>query len=800
MSETTRATAARDQGRGKDERRTSAASATASPSSARDARATAVPGRATVRRRGPAGADVLGGTEVESDVASAIQRRRGGGSKLPRDVAESMGSRFGHDFSDVRVHTGNEADTLSRAVQARAFTVGSDIFFSSGAYAPGSTSGQHTLAHELTHVVQQSGGGSGKASSAPLRRSAMTVGRADDGAEVEADRVADRVVKALRDPAAAQEGPVEVEHTHGPGCGHEATVRRIFLGLFGTTAVAEMKEGNLDQEDQGIPNEFLDLADTIQKFEGMHDDPTKSFDDQSSFMSPTQTSDAFGSLALIGGVKSTAGSLFGGGKAIKGLVEAEDSFDTNKHGVALEQNLLGLGGGVGGVAGAASGLAKNHGAKELPVVGEVMSFYNAGVKGKAAIEDSVASARLGMQKGKVKHLKDQMMPADVRIERFKEFYPAAAAYKAGKDAEDQALAAKDKKAAKEARKKIDAAKGSVKSGDVKRFVEAEKAYGKPVTDASPVAEIIGFLDAQPKDFGKGTAHREKFEGDLANRTQTGSGDYMDARSLGKVASFGQRRKGETAAVNSVEAVGNALDGAGTFTAAADMGATKISGKVLKGGAALYRGLKSGVKRARRVHKLAKAKNELGYGGKTDRGFGWGLKTFLGGNIEGSMDKAKDSMDPTYKNATGDKTKAKESANAGALTDVQRAKLLRLLTLQAQRRVDDLVRCLGSDNDKIAERAAKILHIIAETNLAGALAPIKDSDIAAFRQKAKDLRVKRDELLKAKDDLKTKKKPTAAEKKKVTDLEKEVTDLDTATKKIGGKIGDIVKEQLKGIGG
>jgi len=792
MSETTRATAARAQGHGKDEKRTSAARATASASSARDARVTAVPGRATVRRRGSAGADVLGGTEVESDVASAIQRRRGGGSKLPRDVAESMGSRFGHDFSDVRVHTGNEADTLSRAVQARAFTVGSDIFFSSGAYAPGSTSGQHTLAHELTHVVQQSGG-AGRTSTAPLQRSALTVGRADDGAEVEADRVADRVVKALRDPS-AQEGPIEVEHTHGPGCGHEATVRRIFLGLFGTTAVAEMKEGNLDQEDQGIPNEFMDLADTIQKFEGMHEGNGKSFDDQSSFMSPTETSDAFGSLALIGSVKSTAGSMLGGGKAIKGLVEAEDSFDTNKHGVALEQSLLGLGGGVGGIAGAASGLAKNHGAKELPVVGEVMSFYNAGVKGKAAIEDSVASARLGMQKGKVKHLKDQMMPADVRIERFKEFYPAVAAYKAGKKAEEKALAAGDKKAAKEARKAIDAAKGSVKSGDVKRFVEAETAFGKRVRDTSSERRILEFLDAQPKDFGKGTEHRKKYEGDLATKAQTGSGDYMDARSLGKVASFGQRRKGETAAVNSVEAVGNALDGAGTFTAAGDMGATKISGKVLKGGAALYRGLKSGVKRARRVHKLATAKNELGYGGKSDRGFGWGLKTFFGGNIEGSMDKAKASMDGDHSGG------AKVSANAGSLTDVQRAKLLRLLTLQAQRRVDDLVRCLGSDNDKIAERAAKILHIIAETNLAGAIARIKDSDIAAFRQKAKDLRAKRDELLRAKDKQSARRKPSRTAQTKIDALEDEVKALDAEVTKIGGKISDIVKEQLKGIGG
>jgi hypothetical protein len=56
------------------------------------------------------------------------------------------------------VHTGREADALSTSLQAEAFTVGSKVFFSNGAYRPGTTSGNEVLAHELGHVVQQGGG------------------------------------------------------------------------------------------------------------------------------------------------------------------------------------------------------------------------------------------------------------------------------------------------------------------------------------------------------------------------------------------------------------------------------------------------------------------------------------------------------------------------------------------------------------------------------------------------------------------------------------------------------------------
>ena len=68
-----------------------------------------------------------------------------------------MSAALGDTFSDVRVHTDSLATSLARSVQARAFTTGADIYFASGEYSPGSSSGQQLLAHELTHVVQQRG-------------------------------------------------------------------------------------------------------------------------------------------------------------------------------------------------------------------------------------------------------------------------------------------------------------------------------------------------------------------------------------------------------------------------------------------------------------------------------------------------------------------------------------------------------------------------------------------------------------------------------------------------------------------
>lgn len=77
------------------------------------------------------------------------------GHALDSGTRTFMESRFGHDFSSVRVHTGDQASESARSVNALAYTVGQNIVFGSGQYQPETMRGKRLLAHELTHVVQQ---------------------------------------------------------------------------------------------------------------------------------------------------------------------------------------------------------------------------------------------------------------------------------------------------------------------------------------------------------------------------------------------------------------------------------------------------------------------------------------------------------------------------------------------------------------------------------------------------------------------------------------------------------------------
>jgi hypothetical protein len=94
-------------------------------------------------------------TEVTSNIESRIQYLQGGGQPLSKSERTFFEPRFGNDFSQVRVHTDSNAIQMSRELNAQAFTHGSNIYFGTGRYNPGTSSGKKLLAHELTHVVQQ---------------------------------------------------------------------------------------------------------------------------------------------------------------------------------------------------------------------------------------------------------------------------------------------------------------------------------------------------------------------------------------------------------------------------------------------------------------------------------------------------------------------------------------------------------------------------------------------------------------------------------------------------------------------
>ena len=95
------------------------------------------------------------GMDLPPEIAAQVERLRAGGMPLPAHERALFESLLGVDLGSVRIHTGVAAIQTARALNARAYTVGSDIAFGSGQYRPGTDSGRRLLAHELVHTVQQ---------------------------------------------------------------------------------------------------------------------------------------------------------------------------------------------------------------------------------------------------------------------------------------------------------------------------------------------------------------------------------------------------------------------------------------------------------------------------------------------------------------------------------------------------------------------------------------------------------------------------------------------------------------------
>lgn len=198
-------------------------------------------------------------TPVPAQLERSIEATRGGGKALDAELRSSMEQAFGRDLSAVRVHTGGEADRLSRSLGAEAFTTGSDIYFRDGQYRPETEGGKELLAHELTHVAQQG----------PVVQGRLTVGAPDDAYERQADETARRVARHdrqaparyLRQPSAERLASVsrrirrKLRFT-----GTAAHLARVMTllngGLFGYT-VSTDSVGNLSiaaNQDVGPPS------------------------------------------------------------------------------------------------------------------------------------------------------------------------------------------------------------------------------------------------------------------------------------------------------------------------------------------------------------------------------------------------------------------------------------------------------------------------------------------------------------------------------------------------------------------
>ncbi|HET6976767.1 MAG TPA: DUF4157 domain-containing protein [Pyrinomonadaceae bacterium] len=143
------------------------------------------------------------------EVAAQMQSMRNSGEPLNDELREFFEPRFGHDFSRVRIHTDARAADTSKALNARAYTVGRDVAFASGQYNPETSDGRQLLAHELTHVVQQEN----SSTAAHVATSTFNVAPADDPSEREADRVARDVCSGSAAPGIGSHHAVSSAHT-----------------------------------------------------------------------------------------------------------------------------------------------------------------------------------------------------------------------------------------------------------------------------------------------------------------------------------------------------------------------------------------------------------------------------------------------------------------------------------------------------------------------------------------------------------------------------------------------------------
>lgn len=129
-----------------------------------------------------------GASASASPVASAVQQgMQSPGQTLEPHTRDFMESGFGRDFSDVRVHNNAQAAESAGKLDSLAYTVGNDIVFGPGRYAPHTGEGQRLVAHELTHTVQQDGAGH-------VAFDKIGVSQSGDAAEQEADAAANAVV------------------------------------------------------------------------------------------------------------------------------------------------------------------------------------------------------------------------------------------------------------------------------------------------------------------------------------------------------------------------------------------------------------------------------------------------------------------------------------------------------------------------------------------------------------------------------------------------------------------------------
>ncbi|HEY0265908.1 MAG TPA: DUF4157 domain-containing protein [Rhizomicrobium sp.] len=164
------------------------------------------------------------------------------GRELAPSVRAPFEQRYGHDFSGVRVHDGSEAAAMTGARGAKAVTVGSDIFFSQGRFAPRSAEGRDLLGHELAHVAQQQEGGQAPDAEARADRAAQKASRGQDVSRAELGGA----------PVSAQAKPEDGKAADAPGAASEQFGSTLDSFDFNSDAPTEAHRAAIDKLAFGI--------------------------------------------------------------------------------------------------------------------------------------------------------------------------------------------------------------------------------------------------------------------------------------------------------------------------------------------------------------------------------------------------------------------------------------------------------------------------------------------------------------------------------------------------------------------
>lgn len=205
---------------------------------------------------------------VSSELEGRLNRSQGGGQALSESSRGFFEPRFGHDFSQVRIHADGEASQASRSLNAQAFTRGNDIYFGAGRFQPETKPGRQLLAHELTHTIQQTGSrplganaqglnrkpvqrkplvfnlpAIGSISSLPRSKQHAVIARkADTGfaAQVSSDSVA--VAESVSGPVFTDPGKTQTNQTSDRSKGDNETENNVTASTTDTSAAQSQTE------------------------------------------------------------------------------------------------------------------------------------------------------------------------------------------------------------------------------------------------------------------------------------------------------------------------------------------------------------------------------------------------------------------------------------------------------------------------------------------------------------------------------------------------------------------------------